>query len=132
MLYDGKMNPFHFNFAGMLRFRATTVMMLGILLSLSVSLKGQIMQFGLKAGGQYSWVASDDRSFEEIATAHPIVGYNAGLVLSFKVKDRYFLHTEYLYSTKGKVNRGIVDKVLEDRDTYNYIEIPLLYNVHFR
>jgi hypothetical protein len=53
-------------------------------------------------------------------------------VLSFKVKDRYFLHTEYIYSTKGKINRGKIDRSLEDRVTYNYVELPMLYNVHFR
>jgi hypothetical protein len=30
------------------------------------------------------------------------------------------------------VIRGKIDKMLEDRVTYNYIEIPLLYNIHFK
>ena len=92
----------------------------------------QVMQFGVKGGAQLSWFASDDREFRKSVNIQPRPGYNAGIVLSFKVKDRYFLHTEYVYSTKGKTNRGKVDKVLEDKITYNYIEVPLLYNIHFK
>jgi hypothetical protein len=90
------------------------------------------MYFGLKAGPQLSWMKSDDPDFRKTVRTLPKPGYSAGAVLSFKVKDRYFLHTEYLFSTKGKVNRGKVDKVLEDRITYNYLEVPMLYNIHFR
>ena len=97
-----------------------------------VGASGQILQYGIKAGPQMSWMASDDKSFKEQVSIDPRIGYNAGFVLSFKVKDRYFLHTEYIFSTKGKVNHGKIDKMLEDRVTYNYIEIPMLYNIHFR
>ena len=92
----------------------------------------QILHFGVKAGPQVSWMVSDDAGFKDQVKINPRPGYNAGFVLSFKVKDRYFLHTEYIYSIKGKVNRGRIDKVLEDRITYNYIEVPMLYNIHFR
>lgn len=95
-------------------------------------LSAQIMQFGVKAGPQMTWMASDDAGFKDQVKINPRIGYNAGLVLSFKVKERYFLHTEYIFSTKGKVNRGKIDKILEDRVTYNYVEIPMLYNVHFK
>ena len=87
---------------------------------------------GLKTGGQLSWVRSDDRNFREVVKITPVPGYNAGAVFAFKVKDRYFLHTEYLFSTKGKVVRGKVDEALEDRVTYHYIDVPILYNIHFR
>jgi hypothetical protein len=92
----------------------------------------QVLQYGIKAGPQLTWMVSDDPDFKEQVKINPHVGYNAGFVLSFKVKERYFLHTEYIFSTKGKVNRGKIDKVLEDRVTYNYVEIPMLYNVQFR
>lgn len=92
----------------------------------------QILQYGIKAGPQLTWVAVDDKSFKDQVSIHPRMGYNAGFVLSFKVKDRYFFHTEYIYSTKGKVNRGRIDKQLEDRITYNYLELPMLYNIQFK
>lgn len=98
----------------------------------SFPLYSQIMHIGLKAGPQMTWMASDDKSFKEQVKINPRIGYNAGFVLSFKVKERYFLHTEYIFSTKGKVNIGRIDPALEDRVTYQYIEVPMLYNIHFR
>jgi len=95
-------------------------------------LYSQIVQFGVKGGAQLSWVRSDDPQFRKQVKVQPMPGYNAGFVLSFKVKDRYFLHTEYVFSTKGKVIKGRIDKILEDRITYNYIEVPILYNIHFK
>lgn len=95
-------------------------------------LSAQVMQYGIKGGAQLSWMRSDDKAFRELVKIKPRPGYNVGFVASFKVKDRFFLHSEYLYSTKGKVNRGRIDKVLEDRVTYNFIEVPLLYNIHFK
>lgn len=92
----------------------------------------QVMYVGVKAGPQLSWVKSDDRDFRNSVRTLPKPGYCAGAVFSFKVKDRYFLHSEYLFSNKGKINKGKIDKVLEDRITYSYIEVPLLYNVLFR
>ncbi|HEU5147405.1 MAG TPA: outer membrane beta-barrel protein [Chryseosolibacter sp.] len=93
---------------------------------------GQILHYGVKAGPQLTSMKSDDKAFREQVAINPRIGYNAGFVLSFKVKDRYFFHTEYIYSTKGKVNRGKIDRLLEDRITYDYIEVPMLYNIHFR
>lgn len=92
----------------------------------------QVIQLGAKAGAQLSWVRSDDKNFREIVKLHPVLGYNAGAVVTFKVKERYFLHTEYLFSTKGKKVKGRIDEMLEDRITYNYIDVPILYNIHFR
>lgn len=59
--------------------------------------------------------------------------------MSFKVKERYFLHTEYLFTTKGRKNTdyrddrlNVRDYVFEDRVRYNFVEIPVLYNVFFK
>jgi hypothetical protein len=92
----------------------------------------QVVYVGVKGGAQLSWVRADDKDFRKMVKVLPAPGYNAGLVASFKVKERYFLHTEYLFSTKGKVIKGRVDKVLEDRITYQYIDVPIMYNIHFR
>jgi hypothetical protein len=92
----------------------------------------QVIHLGVKTGAQLSWVRSDDKNFREIAKIHPVPGYNAGVVAAFKVKERFYLHTEYLYSTKGKKVKGRIDEMLEDRIKYNYIDVPILYNIHFR
>lgn len=103
-----------------------------VLLLVSTPLFSQVVRMGIKGGAQMSWVRSDDAGFRETVKIRPVPGYNAGAVFSFKVKERYFLHTEYLFSTKGKLIRGKIDKMLEDRITYNYIDVPILYNVHFK
>lgn len=115
-------------------FSGTSVCYLVWIMSMMASapIYSQIMQFGAKGGAQYSWMRSDDPEFRKQVKIRPTPGFNAGFVLSFKVKDRYFLHSEYLFSTKGKIIRGRIDKVLEDRITYNYIDVPLLYNIHFK
>ncbi len=92
----------------------------------------QVIHMGVKAGAQWSWMKSDDKDFRELVKIKGVAGYNAGVVLSFKVKERFFLHTEYLFSTKGKKVKGRVDRMLEDRVIYNYIEVPILYNIHFK
>lgn len=108
------------------------IVLTGIFAVMTLPLYSQFLHYGVKGGPQMTWMTADDKSFRDLVQIHPRVGYNAGFVLSFKVKDRYFLHTEYIYSTKGKRVRGKIDKMLEDNVTYNYIEIPMLYNIHFR
>ena len=92
----------------------------------------QIIEAGFKGGVTAAWVRYDDSDFRKIVKTRPVPGYSFGPVLSFKVKDRYFLHTEYLFTTKGRTNIGKVDKYLKDKVTYNFIEIPVLYNVFFK
>ncbi|MEP6738712.1 MAG: hypothetical protein ABJA70_24530 [Chryseolinea sp.] len=86
---------------------------------------GQIIRFGIKAGPQLSWFKSDDPKFKAIADTHPVVGFNAGAVVAFKVKDRYFLNTEIIYSQKGKSATGKVDPDLNDKVTYRHIDLPI-------
>src|SRR5688500_17296014 len=69
----------------------------------------QIVDLGLKAGPNYSWVRYDDAEFRKKTKTSPIFGYSGGVVASFKVRDRYFLHTEYLFTTKGRVNKTFND-----------------------
>lgn len=93
---------------------------------------GQIIRAGFKAGPQLSWVTVDDPAFKEIATIRPVAGFHAGAVLAFKVKDRYFLNTEYIYSQKGKSVAGKIDPDLNDKVIYRHIDIPILFSMHFK
>lgn len=92
----------------------------------------QVVHAGLKGGFQMSWLKHDDSEFKKMVKISPVPGYNVGAVVSFKVKDRYFLHTEYLFSTKGKVTKGRDDKDLKDELTHYYIDVPMLYNIFFK
>lgn len=93
---------------------------------------GQIIRAGFKAGPQLSWVTVDDPKFKEVGNVHPIPGFHAGAVIAFKVKDRYFLNTEYIYSQKGKNVTGKIDPNLNDKVIYRHIDIPILFSMHFK
>jgi len=60
------------------------------------------------------------------------LGYSAGAVLSFKVKNRYFLHTEYLYTLRSKSLKGKLDPYLKDKTTYHYFEVPIMFTMQFK
>jgi hypothetical protein len=90
----------------------------------------QVVNAGLKAGYNYSWTRSDNADFRKDYTTSPVGGINAGAVFSFQLKKRYYLHTEIIYSTKGRIVEG--DLGLKDQTTYKYIEVPLIYQIHFK
>jgi len=92
----------------------------------------QIIRVGMKAGPQLSWVAVDDPKYKTVATVRPTAGFHAGLVLAFKVKDRYFLNTEFIYSQKGKSSVGKADPYLNDKVVYHHLDIPVLFSMHFK
>jgi hypothetical protein len=48
------------------------------------------------------------------------------------VRERYYLHTEYLYSQRHKILTGKIDPLLRDEVTYHYFNIPILYTMHFK
>ena len=96
------------------------------------STSAQIIRAGIKAGPQLSWVTVDDPKYKSVANVHPVAGFHAGFVLAFKVKDRYFLNTEYIYSQKGKSVTGKIDPVLNDKVVYRHIDIPILFSMHFK
>ncbi len=98
----------------------------------STRVENLIFQYGVKGGLQYSWTRLDDPTQQGVVSSHPIPGFNIGLVAAFEVKQRYFLHTELLYSTKGKNVQGITDASLQNRVIYRYIDLPMLYNIQFK
>jgi hypothetical protein len=100
-------------------------------LSLSNSLSAQIL-VGPVAGGQFSWISYDDKENKNLYKVKPVAGFHAGAMVSFLVRKRFFLHTSFLYSSKGKVIEGKLDKLLKNEVRYHYIDVPILYTVDFR
>jgi opacity protein-like surface antigen len=94
-------------------------------------MSAQIIHAGFKAGASLNWVRFDNPSFGDTVKTSPFPGFDVGGVVSFKVRDRYFLHTEYVYSQKGKILQGKIDPLLHDKVTYHYFEIPVLFTMHF-
>jgi hypothetical protein len=87
---------------------------------------------GPVAGGQYSWTTFDDKDFKDIYKVKPVAGFHAGVGLSFLVRKRFFLHSAFLYSTKGKIIEGKEDKLLRNKVRYRFIDMPILYTVDFK
>jgi hypothetical protein len=87
---------------------------------------------GIKAGASVNWVKPEDESFLDTVNVNPVPGFDVGGAISFKVKDRYFLHTEYVYSQKGKILKGEIDPDLHDEVKYHHIEVPILFTMHFK
>jgi hypothetical protein len=106
------------------------LLMFAVLLFTSTTLSAQIL-IGPVAGPQVSWVSFDDKDSKAMYSRQPVYGFHAGLGLSFRVHKRFFLHTAFLYSTKGKYLEGKQDELLRFKSNYNYIDVPMVYTVEF-
>jgi hypothetical protein len=87
---------------------------------------------GPVAGGQLSWTRFDNKDFYNSYNIEPVWGFHAGANVSFKVRNRFFLHASLLYSTKGRKVNGLEDHLLRNTAKYNYVEMPVIYAVDFR
>lgn len=103
---------------------------LAVTLLMATTLNAQIL-IGPVAGPQVSWVSYDDKDSRDKYSLQPVYGFHAGMGLSFRVHKRFFLHTAFLYSTKGKTLEGKEDQLLRFKARYNYIDIPMVYTTEF-
>lgn len=87
---------------------------------------------GPTAGPQMSWVSFGDRDYKDTLSVKPHVGFHAGFNLSFRVRKRFFLHTSFVYSTKGATIEGKRDPFLKDKFKYNFIEVPIMYTYEIK
>ena len=93
---------------------------------------------GPVAGPNFSWTSFDDKDLKDVYSASPVFGFHAGVQVAFRVRKRFYLNTSIVYSTKGKVLTSSDDELsakydpfLKNKVTYQYIEMPILYNVDF-
>jgi hypothetical protein len=104
---------------------------LGLLLFLNVSAFSQLL-VGPEVGVNYSWTSFRDKDLKDIYKMSPAVGFHVGGHIAFKVRNRFFLHTSLLYSTKGRTLNGKLDGTLKNSARYNFIDMPINYTVDFR
>jgi|SRR5688500_16711910 len=104
---------------------------LGLLLFLNVSAFSQLL-VGPEVGVNYSWTSFRDKELKDIYKMSPAVGFHVGGHIAFKVRNRFFLHTSLLYSTKGRTLNGKLDGTLKNSARYNFIDMPINYTVDFR
>ncbi len=85
---------------------------------------------GPSVGGQLSWASlGDDYTF---ADSEPVWGYNGGLMIAFKVGERYYLQTEYVYSRKGRRITGAEGFSFEFEQTQHHFDLPIIYRIDFK
>jgi hypothetical protein len=87
---------------------------------------------GPTVGPNFSWITFDDKDLKDEYNVTPIAGFHAGFGLSFRVQKRFFLHTSFLYSTKGKVLKSEEDPLFRNEIRYSYIDVPILYTIEFK
>ncbi|MFZ5970324.1 MAG: porin family protein [Bacteroidota bacterium] len=102
---------------------------LGVL-AVPLSLCGQIL-IGPVAGPQVSWVSFENKDSRALYNRMPFTGFHAGMGLSFRVHQRFFLNGAFLYSSKGKNFTGVEDDLLKVKTRYHYIDVPMAYTVEF-
>lgn len=100
-------------------------------MGLVISAYGQVY-VGPVAGGQISWTKYDNKDLYDSYTVKPVKGYHAGAAISMKVRNRFFLHTAFVYATKGRMVEGRTDLLLKNKAKYNFMEVPIVYAVDFR
>lgn len=87
---------------------------------------------GPVAGANYSWTSLKDKDVKDVYRVRPVVGFHVGGHLAFKVRKRFFLHTSFLYASKGRELEGKLDTKLKNSARYNYIDVPISYTVDFK
>lgn len=85
---------------------------------------------GAKTGARMSWLTYDALDTEEFK-AKPFFGYSVGITTAFKVKKRFFLELDILYSRQGKTIEGKNEPPLKNVGIYHYINTPVIYRVDF-
>ncbi|MEQ8475820.1 outer membrane beta-barrel protein [Fulvivirga sp.] len=87
---------------------------------------------GARVGGGVSWVKHETDLNKDEFTSKPVLAYNVGLATAIKVRNRFFLQTDILYARKGKYIEGVDDPNLENKASYHYLSVPIIYRVDFK
>lgn len=83
--------------------------------------------------------AQDKNDFKSL----PVFGYDFGFMVSRKMKDRYCLNAELIYSHKSKLVKGTSndaysttslkpDPTYRNQQTNSFIELPIYYMIEFK
>lgn len=86
---------------------------------------------GPKAGARVSWMQYEDFDSDEYKK-QPAFGYSAGITTAFKVKKRFLLQLDIMYTQTGKKIEGITDPSLENHAKYHYLNTPVVYKLDFK
>lgn len=83
----------------------------------------QRLSFGLKAGGNYSNFTEANFDTEGLT------GFHAGLIVNFKLTNKWSVQEEFLYSTQGAKIKDNLFGTDEDLKL-SYMSVPILVKYH--
>lgn len=86
---------------------------------------------GPKAGARVSWLKYEDFAEEDFERKLSF-GYTAGITTAYKVKKRYLIQMDIMYTQNGKKIDGISDPLLKNYARYHYLNTPIVYKVDFK
>ncbi len=87
--------------------------------------------FGPLAGVQATQIKFGPLYDGEDFGVQPKLGFKAGGVLNYSFGENVALHSELIYSQKGKKLTSPLDNNFKHRATYNFLEVPLLLQFNF-
>jgi hypothetical protein len=93
-------------------------------------LTAQIL-IGPKAGARVSWLNYESFA-EEDFERKPFFGYSAGVTTAFKVKKRFLLQLDIMYSQAGKKLDGTNGPQFRNYAKYHYLNTPIVYKLDFK
>lgn len=107
-----------------------STLLLIILLTAKIDLVTAQVHIGPKVGARMNWLTYDEFD-KEAFTKQPFFSYSAGVTMDFKVKKRFSLQLDVMYSRQGKKIKGIADPTLENTGIYHYLNTPIIYKIDF-
>lgn len=102
------------------------VFVLASVFSIQAQNSTDLIQFGVKAGVNFSTIAGDDFESPESRTA-----FHAGVLAELPVNERFSIQPEILYSAQGFNARGSFAGVdYEGEYQMDYIQVPILAKIY--
>jgi hypothetical protein len=87
---------------------------------------------GPVAGPQLTWQRYEEQDARDYYAVSPLLRYHVGAMVSFRVRNRFFLNTSVLYSRKGKSLTAQDDKTFKLKSASSFIDVPILYTAEFK
>jgi hypothetical protein len=108
--------PHHVTLLMKTTIRSISLLTLALAASSAGAAKAQGARFGLKAGASYTSVVG-----QNVAGASHKWGFHGGVLVNFKLNDRFSLQPEVLYSQKGTKGDGSRNRI-----NLRYVDLPVL------
>jgi Outer membrane protein beta-barrel domain len=94
------------------------------------------LYIGPALAGRVSTVSFFEPRSKEDFDAAPGFGFDAGLAVSKRMKEKYCLNVQLLYSRKNKITKGgsgeFADPLFKNHLHNNYLELPISYTLEFK